>query len=101
MLIGFGLSDLGWRSKLLLALAAVLLLVALAVQWIAPEPPLRAMRLFLLAIVALGAYWLSFLVDAGPRLGRVQAAVAAAMGLLPWILVLALLFTWPELVTGG
>jgi hypothetical protein len=31
----------------------------------------------------------------------VQAAVAAAMGLLPWILVLALLFTWPELVTGG
>jgi hypothetical protein len=59
------------------------------------------MRLFLLAIVALGAYWLSFLADAGPRLGRVQAAVAAAMGLLPWILVLALLFTWPELVTGG
>jgi hypothetical protein len=101
MLIGFGLSDLGWRSKLLLALAVLLLVVALAVQWLAPEPPLRVMRLFLLAIVALGAYWLSFLADAGPRLGRVQAAVAAAMGLLPWILVLALLFTWPELVTGG
>ncbi|GAB3728604.1 hypothetical protein GCM10028862_06220 [Luteimonas pelagia] len=101
MLIGFGLSDLGWRSKLLLALAFVLLGVALGVQWIAPEPPLRVMRLFLLAIVALGAYWLSFLADAGPRLGRVQAAVAAAMGLLPWILVLALLFAWPELVTGG
>jgi hypothetical protein len=98
MLIGFQLSDLSRRSRWLLALAAALLALALGLQWLQPEPPLRVMRMFLLAIVALGAYWLSFLADTGPRLTRLQAAVAAAFGVLAWLLVLAMLFAWPQLV---
>lgn len=98
MLIGFQLSDLSLRSKLLLVVAVLLLGAGLLLLWLQPEPALRLLRVFLLAILALGAYWLSFLADAGSRLSRTQAVVATAFAVLPWLLLLALVFAFPQVL---
>jgi len=100
MLIGFQLSDLSRRSKLLLALATALLAGGVLLAWLQPEPATRLLRVFLLAILALGAYWLSFLADAGPRLSRLQMVVATVFGLVPWVLVLVLVLAYPQLLVG-
>ncbi|GAA4860982.1 hypothetical protein [Luteimonas vadosa] len=96
MLIGIEYSQLGRRSRVLLLLAGALLLLAATLYWFAPEPPVRYLRVTLLAIVFMGAYWLSFLSDFRGRLKRAQVFVATALGLLPWLLVLLLVLLFPE-----
>ncbi|HST45598.1 MAG TPA: hypothetical protein VLK29_10295, partial [Luteimonas sp.] len=62
----------------------------------APEPPERLLRVGLLSILVLGAYWLSFLADFRGRLDRTQILLATALGLLPWLLVLVLAVFFPR-----
>lgn len=96
MLIGIEYSELSRRSRVLLVLAGALLVLAAALYWVAPEPPLRYLRMTMLAILAMGAYWLSFLADFRGRLKRSQIFVATALGLLPWLLVLLLVLMFPQ-----
>ena len=100
MLIGTRLSDLGRRSRWLLAIASLSVLAALAATFLAPQSPRWILRLWLLAILLLGGYWLSFLADLRGRLGTWQLALASLFGLLAWLLVLAMLLLWPQLLTG-
>lgn len=100
MLIGFQWADLGRRSKWLLAIASLLLASGLLLIWLRPQPAIHVLRVFLLAIVVLGGYWLSFLIDAGPRLSRMQMLLASAMAVLPWLLLVLMLFAWPQLLLG-
>jgi hypothetical protein len=101
MLIGIQLSDLSRRTRWLLVLATVAFVAGLAVWWLAPEPPVRLIRVWLGAIVALGIYWLSFLVDFRGRLGRGQTIVATLFALLPWILVIAIVVGFPQILLAG
>ena len=101
MLIGVHLSDLGRRSRWLLAIASALFMVALASTFLAPQSPLWTLRLWLLAILFLGSYWLSFLADLRGRLGTWQLALASAFGVLAWILVVVMLLMWPQLLMGA
>jgi hypothetical protein len=101
MLIGIQLSDLGRRSKWLLAIASASFLVAVVATFVVPQPPLWMLRAWLLAILFLGAYWLSFLVDLRGRLGTWQLALASLFGVLAWFLVLAMLLLWPQLLMGA
>lgn len=101
MLIGVRLSDLGRRSRWLLAIASALFLVALAATFLFPQSPLWMLRAWLLAILFLGGYWLSFLADLRGRLGAWQLALASLFGVLAWLLVLAMLLLWPQLLGGG
>jgi len=96
MLIGIEFSELGRRSKVLLVVSGVLVALGLALYWWRPEPPERLMRIGLLSVLALGAYWLSFLSDFRGRLTRSQIFVATALGLLPWLLVLVLALAYPQ-----
>lgn len=68
MLIGIRLSELSRRSKALLAVSIVLLAAGIAtLAW----PPVNAawpLAVWLLAVIALGLYWLSFLLDFRSRL---------------------------------
>lgn len=96
MLIGIEYSELGWRSKALLLVASALVAAVIVLYVWMPAPPERLMRVGLLAILALGAYWLSFLADFRGRLGRGQILVATALGLLPWLMVLALAVFFPQ-----
>jgi hypothetical protein len=96
MLIGTRYSQLSARSRALLLLAGALIATAAGIFWLAPEPPERFLRITLLAILALGAYWLSFLADFRGRLRRSQVFVATAFGLLPWLLVLVLVLRFPH-----
>lgn len=96
MLIGIEYSELSRRSSVLLVLAGALLVLAAALFWFAPEPPLRYLRITMLAILAMGAYWLSFLADFRGRLKRSQIFVATSLGLLPWLLVLLLVLMFPQ-----
>lgn len=98
MLIGIRYSELSRRSRVLLLLAAALLALAAGLHWFAPEPPERFLRITLLAVLVLGAYWLSFLADFRGRLQRAQVLVATALGLLPWLLVLVLVLRFPRWV---
>lgn len=100
MLIGFQMADLGRRSKWLLATASLLLAAGLLLSWLRPESGVQVLRVFLLVIVALGGYWLSFLIDTGPRLSRMQMVLASAFAVLPWIVVLLMLFAWPQVLLG-
>lgn len=96
MLIGIEFSQLGRRSKALLLLSGLLVGVGIVLYVWAPTPPERLLRIGLLSILALGAYWLSFLSDFRGRLDRTQIFLATAMGLLPWLLVLALAAFYPQ-----
>ncbi|MDQ3495060.1 MAG: hypothetical protein M3485_05915 [Pseudomonadota bacterium] len=96
MLIGIEYSELSRRSRALLLLAGALIALAAGLYWFAPEPPQRFLRMTLLAILVLGAYWLSFLADFRGRLRRSQVFVATALGLLPWFLVLMLVLLFPQ-----
>ncbi len=101
MLIGIQLSDLSRRSRWLLALATLVFAAGLAMLVLAPEPAVRLLRVWLAAVVALGLYWVSFLLDFRGRLGGGQLVVASLFALLPWILVLALLLGYPQILLAG
>jgi hypothetical protein len=102
VLIGVHLSDLGSRSRWLLAVASLLFCIALAATFLIPQSPLWILRAWLLAILFLGGYWLSFLADLRGRLGAWQLALASLFGVLAWLLVLAMLLLWPrQLLTGA
>ena len=101
MLIGVRLSDLGHRSRWLLAIASALFFVAVVATFFIPQSPLWMLRAWLLAILFLGSYWLSFLVDLRGRLGPGQLALASLFGVLAWILVVAMVLLWPQLLGAG
>jgi hypothetical protein len=98
MLIGTQYSELSRRSRVLLVLAGTLIALAAGLYGFAPEPPERFLRITLLAILVLGAYWLSFLADFRGRLKRTEIFVATLLGLLPWLLVLSLVMLFPQWV---
>lgn len=101
MLIGIELSELGRRSRWLLLLASLAFAGALAMLAVAPEPPVRLVRAWLVAVVLLGLYWLSFLVDFRGRLRGGQLVVASLFALLPWILVIVLVLGFPQILLAG
>ena len=101
MLIGIRLSDLGRRSRWLLAIASALFFIAMVATFFIPQSPLWMLRAWLLAILFLGSYWLSFLADLRGRLGTWQLALASLFGVLAWILVIAMLLLWPQLLSGN
>lgn len=101
MLIGVRLSDLGLRSKLLLGVATLAFLAGLCVLVFAPQASVRLLQVWLFAIVALGAYWLSFLADLRGRLARGQLLLASLFALLPWILVVAVVLRLPQVLFAG
>jgi hypothetical protein len=101
MLIGVRLSDLGRRSRRLLAIASLLFFVALAATFLIPQSTLWMLRAWLLAILFLGGYWLSFLIDLRGRLVAWQLALASLFGLFAWVLVVAMLLLWPQLLVGA
>lgn len=96
MLIGIEFSDLSRRSKWLLVASGVMVAAGGALYAWAPVPPERLLRVGLLSILVLGAYWLSFLADFRGRLDRTQIILATALGLLPWLLVLVLAVFFPQ-----
>jgi hypothetical protein len=98
MLIGIQLSDLSRRSRWLLGAASLAFLACLTLFFVAPEPAVRLMRIALLAVVALGAYWVSFLLDFRGRLNRSQVIVATLFALLPWILVIIIVVGFPQIL---
>jgi hypothetical protein len=101
MLIGVRLSDLGRRSRWLLAIASLLFAIALVATFAIPRSALWILRLWMLAILFLGGYWISFLADLRGRLGSWQLALASLFGVLAWLLVLAMLLLWPQLLMGA
>ena len=100
MLIGVRFGELSRRSKLLLLAASALFPFALGLYFIAPAPASRLIQAWLLAILLLGGYWLSFLADMNQRLARGQLLLASAFGLLAWGLVLAMVLLYPQLIFG-
>ncbi len=94
MLIGIRLSDLSLRSKVLLAVATLLLAAGVAAWLLIPAKPAWPLSLWLLAIIVLGLYWLSFLLDFRGRLSRSQALLASAFALLPWVMVLVVVLAF-------
>jgi hypothetical protein len=101
VLVGVRLSDLGRRSRWLLAVASLLFFIALAATYVIPQSPLWILRSWLLAILFLGGYWLSFLADLRGRLRAWQLALASVFGMLAWLLVLAMLLLRPQLLAGA
>lgn len=101
MLIGVRLSDLSRRSRWLLAFATLAFAAGLALVLFAPHASLRVLQVWLLAVVALGAYWLSFLADFRGRLGRGQTLVASLFALLPWVLVIVVVVRLPQVLFAG
>lgn len=98
MLIGIQWSDLSLRSRCLLVVASLGILASLGFQFLAPEPVVRLMQAWLATIVLLGVYWLSFLADFRARLAGGQLVVASLFALLPWILVIALVLAYPQVL---
>lgn len=101
MLIGVELGDLSRRSRWLLVAATLLFVIGLGLYFFAPEPATRLIRAWLLAILVLGSYWVSFLVDMNGKLERGQLLLASAFGLLAWGLVIAMVLLVPELLFGA
>ena len=98
VLIGIQFCDLSLRSRCLLVLASLSMLAGMAMLVLAPDPAVRLMQVWLLAIVLLGLYWLSFLMDFRARLARSQLLVASLFALLPWVLVIALILGYPQIL---
>jgi len=98
MLIGITLSDLSRRSRWLLVIAGLTLLAALTMQLLASDSVGRVLQLWLLAVIALGLYWLSFLVDFRGRLRRGQMLIATLFALLPWVMVVVIVLGYPQLL---
>lgn len=96
MLIGIRFSDLSPRSKLLLVVAELLVVAGVAVWALRPDSQVWMLRLGMLAVLAFGAYWLSFLADFRGRLDRGQIALASALGLLPWAFIVVLALAFPQ-----
>lgn len=96
MLIGIRFSELSTRSKALLVVAELLVVAGVAVWAFRPEAQVWMLRLGLAAVLAFGAYWLSFLSDFRGRLGQGQILVASALGLLPWLFVAVLALAFPQ-----
>ena len=101
MLIGVRLSDLGSRSRWLLAIACALFFIALVATFFIPQSQVWMLRAWLLAILFLGGYWISFLADLRGRLGSWQLALASLFGVLAWLLVLGMLLLSPQLLMGA
>jgi hypothetical protein len=101
MLIGIQLSDLSRRSRWLLLLATLTFAAGLAMLALAPEPAARLLQVWLAAVVALGLYWVSFLLDFRGRLQGGQLVVASLFALLPWILVIVLVVGFPQVLLGS
>lgn len=101
MLIGIQLSDLSRRSRWLLLAATLAFAAGAALYLLAPEPGVRLLRVWLGAVLALGAYWLSFLVDFRERLTRAQTVVASLFALLPWILVILIVLAFPQILLSA
>lgn len=100
MLIGIELSQLSRRSRWLMLLSMLALLAALGLYLWAPQPGTRLLRAWLLAILLLGSYWVSFLVDVSDRLRFAQLLLASAFGILAWLLVAAIVLLYPQLLFG-
>lgn len=98
MLVGVRLSDLSRRSRWLLAAAALAFFAAVALSVFAPGAAIGVLRAWLLAVVVLGLYWVSFLADARGRLGTGQMVLASLFALLPWILVVAIVLAFPQIL---
>lgn len=98
MLIGIRLSDLSLRSRVLLAVATLAFVAGLGVLVFAPDASLRLLQVWLFAVIALGAYWVSFLADFRGRLARGQVIVASLFALLPWILVIVVVLRFPQVL---
>ncbi len=90
MLIGIQFSDLSTRSKALLGAASLLLGVGLVLHLSGAATAAWTLTLWMLTVVVLGVYWLSFLMDFRGRLSRPQIVLATAFALLPWVMVLGL-----------
>ncbi len=101
MMIGVRLSDLSARSRWLLGIATFAFLAGLVVLMLTPDASVRLLQVWLFAIVALGAYWMSFLADFRGRLGRAQTVVATLFALLPWILVIVVVLRFPQVLFFG
>lgn len=98
MLIGIQFGDLGRRSRWLLVLACLAFAAAVAMSLFAPEPSVRVLQAWLAAVVVLGLYWISFLLDFRGRLGRTQLLVASLFALLPWVVVIAVVLGYPQIL---
>lgn len=101
MLIGIQLSDLSRRSRWLLLVATLAFAAGVALYLLAPEPGVRLLRVWLGAVLALGVYWLSFLLDLRERLTRAQTIVASLFALLPWVLVILIVLVFPQILLSA
>lgn len=101
MLIGIQYSDLSKRTRALLVVASLAMLAGLGVYLFKPQAPVLVLQVWLLAIVILGMYWLSFLADFRGRLSRSQLWLASLFGVLPWIVVIAVVLTFPQVLLGS
>ncbi|MGH8033077.1 MAG: hypothetical protein ACREO8_12125 [Luteimonas sp.] len=90
VLIGIRFSELSTRSKSLLGVATLLLAAGAVAHWTRAASTAWTLTLWLLTVLVLGVYWLSFLVDFRGRLTRPQIVLATAFALLPWLLVLGI-----------
>ena len=101
MLIGIQFGDLSRRSRWLLVLACLAFAAAVALSLFAPEPSVRMLQAWLAAVVVLGLYWISFLLDFRGRLARTQLLVASLFALLPWIVVIAVVLGYPQILLAA
>lgn len=100
MLIGIQFSDLSTRSRTLLCVATVLLAAGAAAHLSSALSAAWTLTFWLLTVLVLGMYWLSFLVDFRGRLTRPQIVLATAFALLPWLLVLGIVVGFLMLTSG-
>lgn len=105
MLVGIDYADLGHRSRVLLLATAALAAVGLVLFATGILPARFTLLTWLVVIVLLGTYWLSFLVEFRGRLSTAQVIVASLLGLAPWLFVAAVVLLYPRwllaLVSGA
>lgn len=100
MLIGIQFSELSSRSKALLVVATLLLVGGVVAHLALAAPAAWTLTFWLLTVLVLGMYWLSFLMDFRGRLTRPQMVLATAFALLPWLLVLGVVVGFLLLTSG-